>query len=727
VKYTPIDELAQIGANNDHPQASVNPHITEQALDVNPPQPPTADGRCGPAPLVPGSVDQGITTGPIDMRERAVAIARMGYRVFKLQEDGPRDEKGRAPGKLPAVKAFFDEASSDPARVYEMWTEAVSGDPLHNNIGISTDGLLVVDVDTKDGKKGAESLELLVDAIGLGTATREARTTSGGRHLYYRMPGGEQVAGSAGKVAPGIDIRGHHGLVVAPGSFVDGKEYTWANDLPMIDAPQPLIDQCGKPAEKSADAHVWVCEADLPENIARYDNWLKYAPDAIEGAGGRDVTMSVFRRGGDMGVSLDTTIERMLPWNETKAHPSWNDFDEFVTVGTEAFKSRKTPLGCRTAVGEFTPRTPEEAAALDEVISYNLAWAEKKAAKSDRPRIISSSQFVNGFTPPDYLLDGILQRRFFYSNTAPTGAGKTAVALRLAAHVALGIPLGDRRVEQGRVLFFAGENPDDVRMRWIALAEHMKFDVDTIEVHFIPGVFDIDELEARIKNEVEALGGVALIVIDTSAAYFPGDDENDNKQMGDHARRLRRFTNAHGGPCVIANCHPPKHAKPENLFPRGGGAFLAEVDGNLVCLKTDLVVDLSWQGKFRGPDFDSIPFELVPVTAVRLKDSKGRSISTVIAVPLSEAGQATFEAGSRSEEDTVLEVLATADKPMSIAQIAKGAGWMSRGKPHKSKAFRVIERLTQWKLVTKTRGGAVLTKEGKEAAQKALRKAKKNG
>jgi hypothetical protein len=320
---------------------------------------------------------------------------------------------------------------------------------------------------------------------------------------------------------------------------------------------------------------------------------------------------------------------------------------------------------------------------------------------------------------PDYLIDGIIQRRFLYSLTAPTGAGKTAIALLLSAHVAIGRPLGEHNVEKGRVIYFAGENPDDVRMRWLAMAQHMNFDVETVDVCFIPGTFSISELEPRIRQELDAIGGAALVVVDTSAAYFEGEEENANVAMGEHARKLRNLVNLPGGPCVVALCHPVKNAANDNLIPRGGGSYIAEVDGNLVGIKNDTTVELDWQGKLRGPGFDPIAFDLLTVQCERVRDSKGRMLPTVIARPMSERERAAKVSASRDDQDTIL-VAMLENEGASIAALAEKVEWLTGpGRPHKSKVHRVLTGLKKDRVVTNKRGTWTLTDSGVKEAKKA--------
>jgi AAA domain-containing protein len=333
--------------------------------------------------------------------------------------------------------------------------------------------------------------------------------------------------------------------------------------------------------------------------------------------------------------------------------------------------------------------------------------------------ILSSADFLAGFVPPDYLIDGLVQKRFCYSMTAPTGSGKTAVALLFAASTALGRPIGEYQVEKGRVLYLAGENPDDVRMRWLAMADSMKFDPASIDVHFLPGVFKLSEIAGRIRSEAEKIGDLSLVIVDTSAAYYEGDDENANVQMGVHARRMRSLVTLPGEPCVLVACHPVKNAAADNMQPRGGGAFIAEMDGNLTCSKSDALVTVHWQGKYRGPDFAPIPFQLVSATTAALKDSKGRSIPTVVAKPLSERERTEAETSNRTDEDALLVAIAENDRA-SMTMLAAALKWLTKdNKPYKTRVKRAADRLKKDKLVKLERDGLSLTEKGKAEAKRA--------
>ena len=353
-----------------------------------------------------------------------------------------------------------------------------------------------------------------------------------------------------------------------------------------------------------------------------------------------------------------------------------------------------------------------------------FAVDEEYSDKLPPPRsveMLTSAEFVASYMPPDYLVEGLLQRKFFYSITGKTLAGKTAIALLFCALVATGRVLDGRQFEPGRVLYLAGENPVDVQQRWIAMSQQMDFDADAVEVHFIPGVFKMSAMQAAIAAEVEKLGGVALVVIDTTAAYFEGDEENSNTQAGNYARMQRSLIDTlPGGPTILALCHPVKNAPDDGLLPRGGGAYLNEVDGNLTALQDDGVVQLHWRGKFRGPDFAPVTFQLRSVTHERLKDSKGRLIPTVIAEHMSELAEKEFRQITLSNEDAVLRILASDGiGSLSVADIAARAGWLGQkdGLPMKSRVHRCLKALLKSKLIRKGRRGWKLTDTGKEAVE----------
>jgi hypothetical protein len=327
---------------------------------------------------------------------------------------------------------------------------------------------------------------------------------------------------------------------------------------------------------------------------------------------------------------------------------------------------------------------------------------------NNAPPIKTSAQFIAGFVPPDYAVVGLLQRRFLYACTGQTGAGKTAIMLRLAASAALGEPFAGRATKRCRVLYAAAENPDDVRMRWIALAQHMGFDPQEIGVYFIEGRFAISKAEAWLHTEAERLGGeFGLVIIDTGPAFYEGDDENNRVQQGVHARMMRGLiTTIPGQPCVVVNCHPVKHAAADNLLPAGGGNFLNEIDGNLTAARNDSVTELHHQGKFRGPEFGPMSFMLKTVTHQDLKDSDGRLIPTIICDFISDQAREEIIAAGRKDEDEILRMI-DRDPAASLATLAIAMKWkLHGGEPNKMKAKRCVDSLKKAKLIKENQGRA---------------------
>ncbi|MEY9184984.1 AAA family ATPase [Bradyrhizobium sp. USDA 313] len=328
--------------------------------------------------------------------------------------------------------------------------------------------------------------------------------------------------------------------------------------------------------------------------------------------------------------------------------------------------------------------------------------------------IKSSAAFIADFVPPEYVVDGILQRRFFYAITARTGEGKTAVAMRLSAHVATGRALGNIEVARGTVVYLAGENPVDVQMRWLGVTKAMGIDPDTVDVHFITRRCPLGEIADQIRAEVLELAiEPAMVIVDTSAAYSGAEDENSNTQAVAHALTVRTLTELPGGPCVVLLCHPTKRAADDDLTPRGGGALLAELDGNIGCRKVDRAVGLEVQGKFRGPQFPPLMFELDEVHHPKLRDARGRPIPTVVARPIDDAGRAKLAAQSRSDQDEMLRALER-HPGGSLADFATALGWTygRDNRPNKMRAQRALKMLVNQKLVAEHRDSWKITQKG---------------
>lgn len=189
------------------------------------------------------------------------------------------------------------------------------------NVGIVTGAVsdvVVLDIDVAHG--GAESLSELENEHGPLPITVEAATGGGGRHLYFAHPGGT-VPNRVG-LAPGIDVRGDGGCVVAPPSLhASGRRYAWAIDRAPGEA-------------RLAPMPRWLLALARPEGghlghpLA---HWRELVRSDID-KGARNNTIASLA--GHLlwhGVDAQLALELLLAWNRIRCRPPLAD-DEVAQV-----------------------------------------------------------------------------------------------------------------------------------------------------------------------------------------------------------------------------------------------------------------------------------------------------------------------------------------------------------------------------------------------------------
>ena len=175
--------------------------------------------------------------------------------------------------------------------------------------------------------------------------------------------------------------------------------------------------------------------------------------------------------------------------------------------------------------------------------------------------------------------------------------------------------------------------------------------------------------------------------------------------------RLRASTE---GPASWLGVIRSRTRRPTTYCRLAAARFLNEMDGNLTAANKDGAVEVHWQGKFRGPDFAPLMFGLKTITHQDLKDTKGRTIPTVMAHYLSDEAKEEISKAARSKENQLLAVIAEGGG-LSFVQLATRLGWyLQSGAPNKVAVQRSHKKLKDAKLITPDRDNATVTDKGKK-------------
>ena len=239
----------------------------------------------------------------------AQAFARMGYRVFTCWQNT----------RIPSTQHGQLDATTDIAIISEWWRRSPA-----SNIAISTDGMVVIDV---DGKSNAWPHDATIrDALMTGVAV----STPHGHHYYFKSPPGVNIRTSQSRIAPHVDVRAHRSCITVPPSGIDGLAYQFEKpfdvrfeNLPIL--PDALIRLCASvPVAKVVAIPRANCtDTDIERRARAY---LATMPGAVSGQGGHNACYTAARvLVNDFALPQDVALRILREDFNPRCTPIWSE------------------------------------------------------------------------------------------------------------------------------------------------------------------------------------------------------------------------------------------------------------------------------------------------------------------------------------------------------------------------------------------------------------------
>ena len=426
----------------------------------------------------------------------------------------------------------------------------------------------VLDIDTVKGhgRDGIAELRRLEQTYGPLPPTREARSPSGGRLLFWAWPDSNIKNATNVGGCPGIDVIGNGGMVVLPPTARGDGVYEQVNDGAPIQAPGWLLNIVASKAHEHYEPNkellaenideLAAAVAVIPNNDLGWHQWKRFGMAIFAATAGRDEGFEIFKALSAKSKKY-TDAGTIQAWHEMRGSPP-------------------NSIGTGTLYHEAYAADPDWQRRYENELMAKLRAANKRGRKQqdDDPQPQPSGggggaddpqpQPSDPQPPPADEVHGITihwhgevtpaeSRRWLIQDLVPEvgtgllsgqwGTYKTFVALDMANAVMTGAPFIDFEVmRRGGVLFIAMEGQSEIVIRLQAVIEnknkeggrHAPFAwIETIPPLLVRGtikqLIDITEhVAAKLKADFDL--PLVMIVVDTmvaAAGYDRPGEDND--------------------------------------------------------------------------------------------------------------------------------------------------------------------------------------------------------
>lgn len=460
--------------------------------------------------------------------------------------------------KRPCVRGGFKAATLDASEIRRQFRS--SGAKLIGMPTGSPSGVVVIDVDIKHGQPGMDWLKENADAL---PPTRTHKTRSGGLHLLFRIPE-EPLRNSAGRVAPGVDVRAEGGYIIVPPS----PGYQVADDTAPAEMPRWLIRACGgyddppKPPQRDPSDATFgpgTFVGGTPYGLAALEAECRAVRHAVPGTQEPTLNAAALKLGALIaGRQLEEAVARDALIAAGNAMRSGDDrpwtadeIEKKVSRGLDHGGKNPRAPESRPDIPpppEIHPDEIEFAPVTDEDIKQE--WGEyvsslppeKRIPKQDPGKCLPYTLFEDiepNLEIADFV-EGVLIEGAMSVVYGESNAGKTFWVSDLAFHVAAGRPWNGRDVEQGAVIYLALEGRHGIFNRIAAWKRHYGLEdarlplaVVTVALNLLDPSADASAVIATVKAVADQMEiPVKMIVVDTLARAIAGGNENASEDMG---------------------------------------------------------------------------------------------------------------------------------------------------------------------------------------------------
>ena len=565
-----------------------------------------------------------------ELTNKALGLAEIGIPVFPLRSN-----------KRPCHEGGFKAASTDEATICRAFA-----DPLAALIGVPTGAASGFDTLDLDPRSGAD--EWLRENESRIPVTKRISTRSGGVHFRFKHTPG--MTNSASRIAPGVDVRGDGGYVVAwdmHGFHSSGD--TWA-EWPawlIIDAlrqinPNTPVPNAEDLAPPDAETLILLLEGmPNPADTTRDDYTavnlaVQGCIRSLEALGKLDDATPIYDAAAEWSSRWDSANASDFEAERARWDDDWSKRDRDIS-GWRHVLGLAQKLGAD--VSAF--RAAEAAAEFGVLPPEESPYVPREPEPEADARSYRFKRGHNPYGNRRWLVHQALPETGVAFLAGQYGAGKTFAALDLAYSVMTGSQFAgmdtDRR---GGVLYFAAEGEAEIPVRLEAIMQRHGDVSDTLPFAWrddVPVMLERGSREklvsivryegARFKAEGIPL---ALIVIDTLAAAAGWQDEN-NAAEAQEAIRVMQALAKEAGALVLAVDH---HGKDQAAGVRGSTAKAAGAEAVLSVLGDKAVGGETSNRRLAlhkvrgGQSGREIPFDLPTVVAG--EDAKGRPVTTCV-------------------------------------------------------------------------------------------------